>query len=190
MSNLALKIVTNVIISPMSLDRQVEAVLFYKAAPIKKTALAKLLSVEVTALESAFALLRERLSSGATRLVTTDTEVELAVAPDFDKLIEGLRRDELNRDIGKAGAETLAIVMYRGPVSRGEIDRIRGVNSSYILRNLETRGLIERGIEGRQSQFRPTTALLRHLGIDEKTALPDYANVMNALEKFEQNERE
>lgn len=175
----------------MSLDRQIEAVLFYKASPVKKTALAKLFSVTEGEIEAALTILRERLQGGATSLVSTEIEAELAVAPEFDQLIDGLRREELKRDIGKAGAETLAIVLYRGPVSRSEIDRIRGVNSSYILRNLETRGLIERGIDGRQSQFRATTELLRHLGIEEKTALPDYANVMNALEKFEQqNERE
>ena len=94
----------------------------------------------------------------------------------------------MRRDIGKAGAETLAIVMYRAPISRVEVDRIRGVNSSYILRNLETRGLIERRSGARQTEFSPTTELLRHLGIEEKTALPDYATVMDALENYEKQQ--
>ncbi|OGG85997.1 hypothetical protein A2392_00830 [Candidatus Kaiserbacteria bacterium RIFOXYB1_FULL_46_14] len=174
----------------MALDRQIEAVLFYKAEPIKKPTLSKLLGVEQTELESALAILKERLQGGATALVIAEDEVELAVSSEFDQLIESLRKEELRRDIGKAGAETLAIVLYRSPVSRGEIDRIRGVNSSYILRNLETRGLVERDTRGRGSEFRPTTELLRHLGIQEKTELADYANVMNALENFEKQQQE
>lgn len=170
----------------MSIDRQIEAVLFYKAAPVKKSVLGKILEIDDETLDEALGFLKERLKTGATSLVATDTEVELSVAAEFDDLIDGIRKEELKRDIGKAGAETLAIVLYRGPVSRTEIDRIRGVNSSYILRSLEVRGLVERDTKGnRGSEFRPTTELLRHLGILEKTEMPDYANVMNALEKFE-----
>ncbi|OGG42008.1 hypothetical protein A2837_02265 [Candidatus Kaiserbacteria bacterium RIFCSPHIGHO2_01_FULL_46_22] len=174
----------------MTIDRQIEAVLFYKAEPIKKSALAKLLEIEQGELEGALATLQERLKESATTLILAEDEVELAVSPDFDQLVDSLRKEELRRDIGKAGAETLAIVLYRGPVSRSEIDRIRGVNSSYILRNLETRGLVMRDVRGRGSEFRPTTELLRHMGIGEKTELADYATVMNALENFEKQQQE
>lgn len=175
----------------MSIDRQIEAVLFYKAEPVKKSALSKLLQIDEETLNEALGFLKERLKAGATALVMTDHEVELAVASEFDELIDSIRKEELKRDIGKAGAETLAIVLYRGPVSRTEIDRIRGVNSSYILRSLEVRGLVERDTKGgRSSEFRPTSELLRHLGILEKTEMPDYANVMNALEKFENQTEE
>lgn len=169
----------------MDLDRQLEAVLFYKAEPMKRSVLAKLLGAGEAELSAALETLSERLQSGATALVVTDEEVSLAIAPEFDSLIDAIRKDELRRDIGKAGAETLAIVMYRAPVTRSEIDRIRGVNSSYILRNLETRGLIERKSGKRLHEYAPTTELLRHLGIREKTEMPDYAKVMNALEAFE-----
>jgi len=169
----------------MSPDKQIEAVLFYKAAPIKKSVLAKILGVNESDLNTAIPALKERLRGGATTLVISDDEVELVVAPEFDQLIEGLRKDELRRDIGKAGAETLAVVLYKAPVTRSEIDRVRGVNSSYILRALETRGLVERSSGKRQSEYIPTADLLRHLGIQEKTGMPDYASVMNALEAFE-----
>lgn len=175
----------------MSIDRQIEAVLFYKAAPVKKSVLAKLLEIDEETLNEALDFLKERLKAGATALVLTDTEAELSVSFEFDELIDSIRKEDLKRDIGKAGAETLAIVLYRGPVSRSEIDRIRGVNSSYILRSLEVRGLVERDTRGnRGSEFRPTTELLRYLGIREKTEMPDYANVMNALEKFENQPQE
>ena len=168
----------------MTLDQKIEGVLFYKAAPVKKSALAKLLNCSDQALAEALTVLKERLSDSQ-KLVISDTEVELALSADLDDLLDELRKDELKRDIGKAGAETLAIVLYRGPISRSEIDYIRGVNSSYILRNLEVRGLIERSNRGRQLEFRATTDLLRHLGIGEKTELEDYGTIMNSLENYE-----
>ncbi len=178
------------IIPIMSLDQSIEAVLFYKAGPVKKQALAKILETDAETLEQALDILRQRLQGGAVTLVSTDEEVILAVAPEHDALIESIRKDELRRDIGKAGAETLAIVLYRSPVTRAEIDRIRGVNSSYILRSLESRGLVERRQGQRQGEYVPTTELMRHLSIREKTEMPEYANVMNALEAFERNTKE
>ena len=172
----------------MALDHQIEAVLFYKASPMKKSVLGKILNVDVGDIESALGTLKLRLEGGATTLVLTEDEVTLAVSPLYDELIEGIRKDELRRDIGKAGAETLAVVIYRSPVTRSEIDRIRGVNSSYILRALETRGLVERQSGKRQGEYVPTTELMRHLGIREKTEMPDYAGIMNALEAFERSE--
>ena len=169
----------------MKLDAQIEALLFYKAEPIKKAVLLKTLGVKEGELGSALEALKERLQGGATALLVTEEEVSLVVAPEFDELIDSTRKEEMKRGIGKAGAETLAIVMYRGPITRMEIDRVRGVNSSYILRNLEIRGLVERRMGKRQNEFVITTELLRHLGIREKTEMPDYAKVLNALEAFE-----
>lgn len=169
----------------MTLDQKIEGVLFYKAEPVKKSALLKLFEVDETKLKDGLETLRKR-QNGALTLVETDNEVELVLGPEFDELTESLRKEELKRDIGKAGAETLAIVLYRGPVSRSEIDHIRGVNSSYILRSLEIRGLVERSYGGRQTEFKPTTELLKHLGIKEKTELNNYQSVMDALHKYEE----
>lgn len=169
----------------MELDKAIEALLFYKAEPIKKEVLMKTLGVEAVEFDAALESMKDRLQHGATTLLISDEEVSLVVAPQFDELIESTRKEEMRRGIGKAGAETLAIVMYRGPITRVEIDRVRGVNSSYILRNLEMRGLVERRAGKRQNEFVITTELLRHLGIREKTEMPDYAKVLNALEAFE-----
>lgn len=169
----------------MELRAQIEGVLFFRATPMKLTQLAQLFDVDVPAVETALNELAVSLQGHGIAVLRTETEVQLATAPSLDALIEGLRRDELKRDIGKAGAETLAIVLYRGPIARAEIDRIRGVNSSFILRNLMVRGLVERNQEGRGHTFTITPALLSHLGIGHKTELPNYATVLDQLEKFE-----
>lgn len=169
-----------------TLEQKLEAVLFYKAEPLSKTALTKQLAVGHDTLQQAIATLRERLTTGATRLLETDTEVSLVTAPEHDELIEALRRDELKRDIGKAGAETLAIVLYRGPITRGEIDRVRGVNSAYILRSLMTRGLVERSTNPKRQEYQITPDALAHLGVTHKSELPQYEAIVNQLAAFEQ----
>lgn len=169
----------------ISNDKKLEAVLFYKAAPMSKANLLKLLEVEASALEEAISLLQERLQNGALRLIVTEREVSLVTAPELDSLLETIRKDELKRDIGKAGAETLAIIAYRGPIARSEIDRIRGVKSSYILRNLETRGLVTRTSDTKAVTYAATPELFAHLGLTDKTQLPQFTEIMGALDAFE-----
>lgn len=171
--------------SKLPLETQLEGLLFYKGTPMKKSALLKLLEVGEEELGAATAALSLRLNGGATRLLETDTELQLVAASELDELIETIRKDELKRDIGKAGAETLAVILYKGPITRPEIDRVRGVNSAFILRNLLIRGLIERTTTGKTYSFEITPALLAHLGITNKMELPEYATVLDQLEKFE-----
>lgn len=170
-----------------TLDQKLEAMLFYKAQPMAKKELLKLLDIDEAALQEAVEMLAQRLEAGATRLLVSDTELSIVTAPEHDNLIESLRRNELKRDIGKAGAETLAIVLYRGPVTRSEIDRIRGVNSAYILRNLMTRGLVEKGSNPKRTEYQITSDLLAHLGITNKRQLPQYETILNQLAVFEQS---
>ncbi len=172
----------------MPLDILIEGLLFYKSAPQKKASLLKLYSVSEVDLDAAIQHLSQRLLSGATRLIETDTEIVLAAAPELAPFIEQIRKADIKSDIGKAGAETLAIVLYRGPVTRSEIDRVRGVNSSFILRNLLIRGLIERNSTGKGSgyTFSVTPALLANLGVTNSKAMPEFARIIDALEKFDQ----
>ena len=165
----------------MELPEQIEGLLFYKASPMTYVALAKILHVSPEDIQEALRTLQKRLEDSALRLSMTDTQVQLVTASELDTLIENVRKDELKRDIGKAGAETLAIILYRGPVTRAEIDRIRGVNSAFILRNLMVRGLIERNTEGKFHTFCVTPMLLSHLGITHKTELPNYVQVLDEL---------
>ena len=175
----------------MALDIQIEALLFYKATPQKKKNITKLFSVSDVVLEESLAKLKSRLQNGATRLIETETEIQLVTAPELAEFIESLRKQDLSGDIGKAGAETLSIILYREPISRVEIDRIRGVNSSFILRNLLIRGLIVReSITGQGFQFRTSPKLLQHLGIEKKQDLPRFSEFMNAIDEFDSIEHE
>lgn len=171
----------------MPLDILLEGLLFFKATPQKKTTLRELFAVGEDDWKLAVDRLKERLASGALRLVETDTHLQLVTAPELAPFVEAMQKDELSGDIGKAGAETLAIILYRGPILRSEIDRIRGVNSAFILRNLMVRGLVQRTSKGSSYEFSITPKLLQHLGTTRREELPRFSEFMNALDTFTAN---
>jgi len=169
----------------MALDVHIEGLLFYKATPVSKVSVMKLFSCTPEELHDALETLRERLQAGATRLLESEGDIQLVTAPELSELITSLQKTELTGDIGKAGAETLAIILYREPVTRATIDRVRGVNSSFILRTLLMRGLIERETVKGTQHYKISTLLLQHLGVGQKYELPRFAEFMNAIEAFE-----
>lgn len=167
---------------------QIEGILFYKAEPVSKKELSTILAVPLSEVEKALEELKTQLESRGVVLVETHDTVSLATAPNLDPLIEKLRKDELKRDIGKAGAETLAIILYREPISRSGIDYIRGVNSTFILRNLLMRGLIQRipnPKDQRTFQYKITPECLKYLGIQRKQELPEYEAILAEIERHE-----
>ena len=126
-------------------------------------------------------------------LVQTDEDVMLGTAKELSPLIEQLTKEELTRDLGKAGLETLSIVLYQGPISRADIDYIRGVNSQFILRALLIRGLVERvdnPTDARSYLYKPTLDLLSHLGVSKIADLPEYEQVKKDIETFKQTTEE
>jgi len=165
-----------------------EAILFFKAEPMSIKKLGKLLEVNEAAVEMGLTKLKERLVGRGVMLLEKDGEVTLGTVPEAGSLIEKMRREELAKDIGKAGLETLSIILYRGPISRGRIDYIRGVNSAFIVRNLLVRGLVERVPNpGRARGFlyRPTFDLLSFLGVAKVEDLPEYKTANEELNNFE-----
>jgi len=171
----------------MSLDVKIEAVLFWKAEPVALSKLAKIFSVTPEEIKASLAVLESKLAGRGVSLLHKDDEVALRTSPSASTLIKDLTKEELTRDLGKAGLETLSIVLYKGPLSRREIDYIRGVNSNFILRNLLVRGLVEK-IDNPKDQrsflYRPTFDLLSYLGISRIDDMPEYSSVKKELEAF------
>lgn len=171
----------------MSLATNLEAVLFFKGEAVSFEELAHLLRVSVEEVSGAISALKEELGSRGVRILLTHDSAALVTAPEASSLIEALRREEYSGEITKAAAETLAIVLYQGPLQRFEIDYLRGVNSTFTLRNLLVRGLIEK-IPNPQDKrgflYRPSADLLAHLGLTSVTELPEFDKVKRELEAF------
>jgi len=177
----------------MDLDAKIEAILFYKAEPSSIEELAKLLGENQEKIAESLEILSQKLIGHGLVLQKKDDEYLLGTAPETSSLIEKIAKDELSTDLGRAGLETLTIIAYEGPISRPEIDYIRGVNSSFILRNLTVRGLIERitdKADSRRYLYRPTFELLQYLGIKDINELPDFESTREKIEKFKQEQKE
>lgn len=157
-----------------------EALLFTSGEPIEKKRLLALLDITPNQLAAALANLATGLGGHGLAIVETAEEVELRTAPEAADIVKKLREDELARDLGKGSLETLAVIAYEDGATRGEIDWVRGVNSSASLRTLLLRGLIE-GAEDprdkRRLRYTLTTEALAHLGLSRASELPRAAEL-------------
>lgn len=168
----------------LELQKQIEAVLFYKGEPVKKDTLITLLDTSAEDLSVAVSQLKLALDQRGVKIVEDEKSLALATAPETKELIETMRRDELEGPLGKAGLETLAIIMYQGTSSRADIEYIRGVNSSSILRSLTMRGLIEKKenpSDRRGFIYQSTPELPAALGITSIKEIPDYEATRAAI---------
>jgi len=167
------------------------ALLFASGEPLEKKQLATLLEIKETELTVVLQALVGLLKGSGLMLVETATEVELRTAPEASAIIKKLHESELARDLGKASMETLAVISYHSGATRGEIDWVRGVNSSASLRTLLLRGLIE-GKEDerdkRRMRYSMTTEALAHLGIARITDLPRYNELAVEAQKIMEEE--
>jgi segregation and condensation protein B len=176
-----------------TISAQLEAVLFWKAEPVSIKKLAELLKVGPESVKEGLKELEEKLKGRGLTLVQTDEEVMLGTAKELSPLIEQLTKDELSHDLGKAGLETLSIILYQGPISRADIDYIRGVNSQFIVRNLLIRGLVERvdnPQDARSFLYQTTLSLLSHLGVSKREDLPEFTKVREDIASYKQSAQE
>lgn len=175
----------------MELSRQIEALLFFKGEPVTVAFLAKTLNISDEQALQGLSDLEQALAGRGIILMQNAGEYMLSTAPQMGATIEGLLKEELGKELGKAGLETLATVLYRGPILRSEINYLRGVNSNYILRSLLVRGLIEKVDQGgRSTAYQPTFELLSYMGVSKVSDLPGYEEAVKAVEEFKQSESE
>ncbi len=169
----------------MNNESRIEAILLFKNEPVTLAELSKLLNVPRENLQLTIFNLQKEYKDRGIVIVSDGETVSFGTHPEVSALIEGLQKEELSRELGRAGLETLSIILYRGPISRREIDHIRGVNSGFILRALLIRGLIERtDSAGRSYSYKPTLKLLEYLGVTKREELPDFANTFKKIEEF------
>lgn len=168
----------------MPLNALIEALLFWRAEPWSIKELARATDTTPEAVNEALEALQGSLMGRGLVLAHKGDEVQLVTAPAASTKINALAKEELTQELSKASLETLTIILYRGPISRPEIDYIRGVNSSFTLRHLMTRGLVERianPADSRTFLYQTTFDTLHHLGITKLEELPEYQNVKDSL---------
>jgi segregation and condensation protein B len=166
---------------------KLQALLFAEGGSLTFKSLMKSLGCDEMQLTHALDELTRMLGNTGLALVRSDTEAALVIAPDARDAVMKKATEEYDRDIGDAGLEVLAILLYEGPSTRAGIDYVRGVNSSSTIRTLLTRGLVERSgnpEDGREYIYRATTDLLAHLGAGRREDLPEYGIISPELTAF------
>ncbi|MES2213268.1 MAG: SMC-Scp complex subunit ScpB [Patescibacteria group bacterium] len=176
-----------------NLISKIEAILFYTAEPTSVSFLAKTLEVGETEILKAIEDLGISLHNRGLRIVMHDDGVTLVTAPEFSDIIEKIIKEERERELGRAGIETLSIIAYKGPITKKEIEYIRGVNSQFALRNLLLRGLVEKKSSlhsDRTMVYTVTSDTVRHLGLSQISDLPEYETTKKQLEVADEPEED
>lgn len=176
-----------------NLVNKIEAILFWKGEPVSIKKLSQIFEKTEEEIKIAIKELEEKIKDRGIVLVSKDDEYTLATSKDVSEIIEKLTKEELVKDLGKAGLETLSIIIYQGPISRAEIDYIRGVQSNFILRNLMIRGLVEKvsnPSDQRSFLYKPTFELLSYLGVSKIEDLPDFEKARNEIESYKNRQED
>ena len=161
-----------------TLFAQIEALLFVSSGLISSGQIAKALEVSDTEVEKTLKALEEHYVAHGhgLRLMRVKSRVQLTTAPKLSKSIEAFLGLESTSTLSTAALEALAIIAYKQPITRPEVDVIRGVNSDGVLRTLLTKGLIEElgrtESPGRPILYGTAPEFLQYFGLDSLDALP------------------
>ncbi len=163
-----------------SLTASLEALLFVSGEPLALDRLAKILGLNQDEIREVLSALSQKYmadeSSGLLLIINGD-EAALATKSEVSHAVETLTKSSMQESLSRAALEVLSIIAYRAPITRSEIEAIRGVNCSFTLRNLLLRSLIEREGNPDDSRgyiYRPSIRLLERLGLGSTRELPDY----------------
>jgi len=159
-----------------SLESRIEALLFVSSGPISVGQLADALQVPSRIVKQCIETLRASLADRGIRLQEFGSQYQLTTAPEYAEDVERLLILDETSMLSRAALEALAIIAYQQPVTRPQIDSIRGVNSDSVLQTLLRYGLIEesgRSISpGRPILYSITSEFLQYFGLDALEELP------------------
>lgn len=156
----------------------IESILFVSGRPLEYDELRKLLDIEAGALDEGLEMLARQLQSHerGIRLQRLGTQVQLVTAPENARYIAALLGLPMTARLTTAALETLAVIVYRQPITRAQIEAVRGVNSDRALASLIQHGLVvEIGraqTVGRPALFATTPEFLQQFGLTSLEELP------------------
>lgn len=165
---------------------KLEALLYIAGdAGLSKETLEELLEQTPQELSEEIAELKSTLQETGLQIVEIAGSYKMTNAAEYSDVVEKYFQKDVNKHLSQSALEILAIIAYRQPITRIEIDELRGVNSSAALQTLIWRGLIKvtgkKEVTGRPNLYGTTDYFLEYFGYKDLTELP-------VIEKFEENE--
>lgn len=168
----------------MNIESILESLLFVCGEPISFKKLEKITSINEGELKLSAGVLAKKYSDGkiGLRILIKENKVQMVTARENSEYVEKFLKADIEGELSKAALEVVSIVAYRGPVSRMEIEEIRGVNCSFTLRHLMIRGLTERinkPDDARAYLYRISFDFLKKLGVEKAEDLPKFNELRN-----------
>jgi segregation and condensation protein B len=156
----------------------IESILFISGEPVKIIRISRIAGAAKPEVENAILALQTDYAAGkGLAIIKKEDEVQMTTNPENATYVSDLIKSEVQENISQAALEVLSIVAYRGPITRAEVESIRGVNSSFTIRSLLMRGLLERidnPKDGRGYLYKISFDFMKKIGIDMIEKLPDY----------------
>jgi len=167
------------------LKSQILSILFVASKPVSIKEMTDVLEITEDELKQALSeLVTENFQAGII-ILAHNNKLQLSSNPDNSSVVKKFLSLELREKLSDAALETLAIVLYKQPVSKAEIESIRGVNSQYTLRQLLMRGLIEKlasSTDRRSQHYKTTLEFMQHFGIKDIKDLPDFEELTKNIQ--------
>lgn len=162
----------------------IESLLFISHKPQRAKDFAKFLETDETTVALALQALADDKKDSGVVILENNGEYQMATAPSNSSQVKNFLNLELRAKLTDATVEVLAIVAYRQPISKAELEAIRGVNSQYSLRALLMRGLVEKTPNPRDARsflYQTTTEFLQHLGLLSVKDLPEFDKLVEQI---------
>lgn len=161
---------------PLELPAALETLLFVSAEPVAPYQLAAALEISNSAVEQGLNLLEGELLTRGLRLQRHSGRVQMTTAPEMAETVERFLGLEATSRLSRAALETLAIVAYQQPVTRPQIEGVRGVSSEGVMKSLLGKGLIQEVGRtlgpGRPILYGTAPDFLQHFGLNSLMDLP------------------
>lgn len=157
----------------------IEAILYVAGEPVEEEALRIALEVLPEEIEAALKALEDQyeFERRGIRLLRFGKSVQLSTRPDYADYVERLLQPVQRQNLTQAAMETLAVIAYKQPATRGDVEALRGVKCDYSVQSLLNKGLIaeagRRDTLGKPTLFVTTDLFLRHFGIATLAQLPE-----------------
>lgn len=169
----------------LKLKSQILSILFVASKPVSIHELTETLGLSESDVKEAVAMLVADNPNSGIIVLAHDDKLQLSSNPDNSTQTKKFLSLELREKLTDAALETLAIILYRQPVSKAEIENIRGVNSQYTLRQLLIRGLIEKvssASDKRVQNYKTTLEFMQHMGVKDMHDLPDFEELTKNIQ--------
>lgn len=169
---------------PSNLNITLEGLLFVASRPLRAKELAKILELPEPQIKTALQQIMEEKKDQGIILLEAPEGYQLSTNSKISTQVKNFLNAELREKLTDATVEVLAIIAYRQPISKAEIEAIRGVNSQYSVRSLLMRGLIEKisnPSDARSFLYQTTTEFLMHLGLTSAKDLPEFEKLVSQI---------